>query len=90
MDRVKREGEVGGWEWSVWFVGSMINVVAVVRTAVIVDVVAMMDTGYRCLVGVAMEMVSTCYIAPSMRYLIIRLALCTDEWRRAPSLCSVV
>ena len=55
-----------------------------------VEVVGMLNTGYRCLVGVAMEMASTCYIAPTVMCLRNEPALCTHEKTQAPSLCFLV
>lgn len=50
--RAKRQEEVGGWGWSVWF---MTDVVAVVNTAVMVGVVAMLNVLCGCVLGVAMS-----------------------------------
>jgi len=68
--RVKREGEVGGWEGVVWLVGS---------TAIMVDVVAMLDASYGCFLGVAMSMSRAYCSRPSSQKLWAKSALCVAD-----------
>jgi len=87
LDRVKKEGEAGCWEEGVWF---MTDVVAVVSTAVTVDVVAIFDASYGCFIGFAMGMLRSCCSHSSTQRPRANSALCAADNQIVPSLCLVV